>query len=255
MAHTAQADDGSGLPASLATAWGLRERPSKGPRPGLSLERIVDEAVRLAASEGVDAVSMGRVAKGLGASTMSLYRYVGAKDELLILMQEAVTPAPPALDPDADWRTAMADWARAQRQVFLANLWLLRIQVSGPPASPRGVEWMEYGLSALARTPLGEGDKLGVLMLVGGYVRNEAMVMSDIDAAIRQRGHTPDEYLQAYARTLTVLASPERHPGVRKVIESGVLREADGPDTEFDFGLDVVLDGVAALIERRTAGG
>ncbi|SDL09513.1 TetR/AcrR family transcriptional regulator [Streptomyces indicus] len=251
MGHIARADDASGLPASLATAWGLRERPSKGPKPGLSLERIVDEAVRIAASEGVDAVSMGRVAKGLGVSTMSLYRYVGAKDELLILMQEAVTPPPPPLDPEADWRTSMETWCRAQRKVFHANLWLLRIQVSGPPASPRGVEWMEYGLSALAGTPLDEGDKLGVLMMVGGFVRNEATVMSDIDAAIRERGHTPDEYLSAYARTLGVLSTPESHPGVTKVLASGVLDRADGPDTEFDFGLELVLDGVAALIERR----
>jgi hypothetical protein len=66
------------LPASIAAAWGLRERPHKGPKPGLSLNRIIDAAVRLAASQGLDAVSMSRVASELGASTMSLYRYVSA---------------------------------------------------------------------------------------------------------------------------------------------------------------------------------
>ena len=66
------------LPASIAAAWGLRERPHKGPKPGLSLNRIIDAAVRLAASEGLAAVSMSRVASELGASTMSLYRYVSA---------------------------------------------------------------------------------------------------------------------------------------------------------------------------------
>ena len=73
----------TGLPASIEAAWGVRTRPSKGPRPALSLERIVAAAVRVAAGDGLQAVSMGRVASDLGVSTMSLYRYVGAKDELL----------------------------------------------------------------------------------------------------------------------------------------------------------------------------
>ncbi|MFJ5259725.1 TetR/AcrR family transcriptional regulator C-terminal domain-containing protein [Streptomyces sp. NPDC088387] len=247
----AEVDDTSGLPASLATAWGLRERPAKGPKPGLSLERIVAEAVAVAAAEGVEAVSMGRVAKALGVSTMSLYRYVGAKDELYVLMQEAVTPPPPEPLPGESWRTRLEVWARAQRAVFHDNLWMLRIQISGPPASPRWVEWMEHGLTALEDTGLDEGTKLGVLMLVGGFVRNEATVMSDIDAAIRARGQSPDAFLRDYSRRLTALTSPERHPGVTRVLESGALQAADGPDTEFDFGLTLVLDGIGALVERR----
>ncbi|MBC9716629.1 TetR/AcrR family transcriptional regulator [Streptomyces sp. TRM66268-LWL] len=246
----AQADDGTGLPASLATAWGLRERPSRGPKPTLSLDRIVDEAVAIAAADGVEAVSMPRVAKALGVSTMSLYRYVGAKGELLILMQEAATPPAPVLDPAASWRASMERWAREQRKIFYANLWLLRIPLTGPPATPRQVEWMECGLSALADTGLAEEAKLSVLMLVGGYVRNEAAVMSSIDAAIRESGRTPDEHLREYARTLSVLTTPERHPGVTRVLDSGVLQGADGEDDEFEFGLACVLDGVAALIER-----
>ena len=89
----------SGLPASIEAAWGLRERPARGPKPGLSLERIVAAAVELAAAEGLAAVSMSRVARALGSSPMSLYRYVTAKDELLALMVDAAladTPAPPA---------------------------------------------------------------------------------------------------------------------------------------------------------------
>src|SRR6266699_4251110 len=68
----------SGIPDSVAAAWGVRERPHKGPKPALSLPRIVDAAVRVADTEGLDAVSMGRVAAELGAATMSLYRHVSA---------------------------------------------------------------------------------------------------------------------------------------------------------------------------------
>src|ERR1044071_8495408 len=79
-------DSGPVLPSAIESAWGLRERPPKGPRPGMSVPAIVDAAVRVADADGLAAVSMSRVAKELGAATMALYRYVGSKDELLMLM-------------------------------------------------------------------------------------------------------------------------------------------------------------------------
>jgi AcrR family transcriptional regulator len=96
---------GTGLPASIEAAWGIRERPHKGPKPALSLERIVQAAVHIAETEGLGAVSMSRVAAELGGATMSLYRYVTAKDELLALMVDAAYGPPPgAPGPDEGWR-------------------------------------------------------------------------------------------------------------------------------------------------------
>ncbi|HET6860836.1 MAG TPA: TetR/AcrR family transcriptional regulator [Streptomyces sp.] len=249
-------DGGTGLPASIEVAWGLRERPGKGPRPGLSLDAIVGAAVRIAAAEGLAAVSMGRVAKELGASTMSLYRYVAAKDELHTLMVEAALggpPAPPA--PDAGWREALAHWAWAQREVFHRNLWALRIPTSGPPITPNTVAWMDRGLAALAGTALTEGDKISVIMLVGGFVRSEATLMADIGEAIARTGSTPDEVVSRYGRTLARLADPERYPAVARALDSGVMDEADDPDFEFTFGLERLLDGLDALVRRRAEPG
>src|SRR5438876_11870602 len=75
-----------GVPTNVAAAWGVRERPHKGPKPALSLARIVDAGVRIADAEGLDAVSMGRVAAELKAAPMSLYRHGSSKDELIKLM-------------------------------------------------------------------------------------------------------------------------------------------------------------------------
>src|SRR5262249_57886402 len=88
--HSVVTDDNqaSGLPGSIEASWGLRERPTKGPKPGLTIPRLVDAGVGIAREEGLAAVSMARVAKALGASTMALYRYVAAKDELLDLMAD-----------------------------------------------------------------------------------------------------------------------------------------------------------------------
>src|SRR5580658_3820692 len=77
------------LPPGLDLLWGRRERGRRGPKPGLSVDGIVDAAVRIADAEGLEAVSMARVAKELGFTTMSLYRYVASKDELLQLMWNA----------------------------------------------------------------------------------------------------------------------------------------------------------------------
>ncbi|MFG2642316.1 TetR/AcrR family transcriptional regulator [Streptomyces sp. NPDC048370] len=251
------ADDRSGgggtfLPASIEAAWGLRERPSKGPRPGLTLDRIVATAVSVASAEGLDAVSMGRVAKELGVSTMSLYRYVGAKSELYVLMQDVATGAPPApLPPGTDWREGIEHWARTIREVYHRNLWMLRMPLSGPPATPNTVAWWERAMVALEDTGLDEGTKVSVVMLIGGFVRNEALMMADLGAVIGASGQSPEEVLSRYGHTLRRLADPDRFPAVARMLDSGVMEEADEPDYEFRFGLARILDGVALLVEGK----
>lgn len=245
--------DGTGLPASLEAAWGLRERPGKGPKPGLTLDRIVDAAVALAAAEGLGAVSMGRVAKELGASTMSLYRYVGAKDELYVLMVDrAIGAPPPPPVPGTHWREALATWAWEQRAALRRNLWALRVPISGPPVTPNSVAWWEWGLVALSDTGLDEGAKISVILLVSGFVRNEAGLMADLDTAMRATGESPREVMARYGRTLQRLADPVRYPAVARMLASGVMDEPDEPDFEFRFGLDRVLDGVQVLVDRVT---
>ena len=73
---------------SVELLWGQPERPNRGPKPGLSVERIVRVAIEIADAEGLPAVSMQRVASEFGFTTMSLYRYVPGKNELIDLMIE-----------------------------------------------------------------------------------------------------------------------------------------------------------------------
>ncbi|MFF0549216.1 TetR/AcrR family transcriptional regulator [Streptomyces sp. NPDC004311] len=254
--EAAQGDDGgTGLPASLETAWGLRERPGKGPRPTLTLPRIVDAAVALAATEGMEAVSMGRVAKELGVSTMSLYRYVTAKEELYILMADAGvgTPPPPAAGPDAGWRELLSEWAYAQRAVLMANSWILRIPITAPPVSPHQLAWMERGLAALAGTALEEGEKLSTIILIGGLVRNEATMAADMTDAIVKSGASPDQVLGQYVRMLELLTAPDSHPALTRLLGSSAFTGSGEPDFQFRFALGRLLDGLAALIAEREA--
>ncbi len=245
-------DQGTGLPASLEQAWGLRERPHRGPRPGLSLTRIVAAAVRIADADGLAAVSMSRVAAEVGSGPMSLYRYVAAKDELVALMVDAAYgPAPAQREAGEDWRAGLSRWAWSMRAAMTQHPWVLQVPISGLPVRPNEVTWFEAGLACLADTGVREEEKASVLMLMSGYVRNSASIDADIEAAVRRSGLTPDEWMASYARTLCQLADPASFPAITRFAAAGVFERADPPEAEFTFGLERILAGVADLVAER----
>jgi AcrR family transcriptional regulator len=238
------------IPASVAAAWGRRERPARGPKPGLSLERIVAAGVSVAAREGLAAVSMARVAQELDTSTMSLYRYVNAKDELLMLMVDAAVGPPPPIAPGEGWRDALFRWAWSQHERMRQHPWAVRVPIAGPPTTPNQVAWMESALWALRDTGLAEDEKASVLLLLSGYVRSEATLTAELMAA----GFISDEQMMSYSRLLATLTDPERFPALGALLEAGVFDRADPPEKEFGFGLERLLDGVDALISSRGPG-
>jgi AcrR family transcriptional regulator len=244
---------GSVLPDSIAAAWGVRERPHKGPKPALSLERIVAAAVRIADADGLDAVSMGRVAAELGAAAMSLYRHVSGKEELLSLMVDAALgDAPDPLAAGEGWRSGLSRWAWGFRASISRHPWAIRIPLNSLPILPHAVAWFEHALACMQDTQLTEARKASVIMLLSGYVRNVAATESDIAAAMQASGLSPSEWMSAYPRMLTKLTDPQRFPALAAFIAAGVFDAADGPDDEFIFGLDRILDGIEDLIQGRT---
>ena len=226
---------GTGLPARIEAAGGVRERPNMGPRPALSLERV---------------------AADLGVSTMSLYRYVAAKRELLALMADLTFEAPPApRGPEEGWREGLSRWAWTELAVYRRNPWVLRIPISGPPVTPNAIAWLEVGLECLRDTGLEEGEKLSVMLLVTGFVRTQASLQADIAEAQAAGAAAPDpEMMLSYGRVLARLTDPERFPALRAVIAAGVFDEPDDGDYDFVFGLERVLDGIETLIDRRRTG-
>ncbi|HJY70016.1 MAG TPA: TetR/AcrR family transcriptional regulator [Streptosporangiaceae bacterium] len=248
MADAEPQPGGAGLPGSVAAAWGVRERPHKGPKPALSLSRIVAAAVRVADTEGLDAVSMGRVATELGTAPMSLYRHVSSKEELLTLMVDAAWDEAPGTPVAGEgWRAGLARWAWALRAGARRHPWVVRIPLNSLPIMPNEVAWFENALACLADTELTEARKASVIMLLAGYVRNLATTEADIAAAIKASGLAPMEWMAAYPRMLAELTDPRRFPALAKFLAAGVFEMEDGPDDEFIFGLDRILDGVEAL--------
>jgi AcrR family transcriptional regulator len=253
----------AGLPlgAGIAAAWGVRPPAGRGPRPGLTLERIVSAAVAVADAEGLAAVSMNRVAKDLRTGAMSLYRYVESKQELLALMIDAaigeVPPTPRASEAVASpqgetdgWRARLERWARATVQAMRAHPWAANAPIAGPPLAPHAVAWFEDALAALGGTGLTEEEKPSVVLMLSGYVSNHVTVMAQVAESFVAGG---DAAMRGYADTLRALTDPERFPALHAMLAAGVFDRADPPDAEFEFGLQRILDGIAALIASRNS--
>jgi len=209
--------------------------------------------VRVADTEGIDAVIMGRVAASLDTAPMSLYRHVSSKDELVRLMVDAAWgDSPGPLSPGENWRAGLARWAWAMRAALQRHPWAAHLPISGLPIMPREIAWFEDALACLAGTGLTEARKASVIMLLSGYVRNLAATEADITAVVAASGLGTDEWMASYPRMLGQLTDPRRFPALTAFIAAGVFDTADAPDDEFTFGLDRILDGVGVLIERVT---
>jgi AcrR family transcriptional regulator len=236
------------LPAGVQLLWGLRETGRRGPKPSLTRDEIVAAAIEIADAEGLAAVSMARVAEQVGSSTMALYRYVANKDELLLLMSDAGIADPPVLPSGSgpgSWRTGLTAWAHAVREIWMARPWLLQIPVTGPPAGPNNLAWLEAGLGALAGTGLPDAERIDVVMVLSTYLRGEAWLSLDLAAAATG---DPESYTLDYGGAFARLLDPERFPHLAAIVAGGPFGDPGPPDDHHEIGLDIVLDGIARRI-------
>jgi AcrR family transcriptional regulator len=231
------------LPRAIALAWGVAANPTRGPKRELSIERIVDAAIELADEGGLGAVSMSAVATKLGVTPMALYRYVSAKDDLVLLMQERGMGAPPArLAEDADgWRDGLGAWMRAAAALYVDHPWLLDIPITGIGVTPNNLAWMDAGLEALEPLPLSWNDRSSALLAALAQVRFEGIVTRGYgDAA---EADARDD------RLLAQLVTAEALPHVHAAFASGAFSEQPGDVDPFTFGRERVLDGIQALLD------
>ncbi|MCU1439958.1 MAG: TetR/AcrR family transcriptional regulator [Rhodoglobus sp.] len=240
------------LPRGVALAWGIAANPQRGPKRELSIERIVEAAVEIADADGLAAVSMSSVATSLGFTTMSLYRYVTAKDDLILLMQEYGTGLPPATIAEAPtWREGLARWSTETRAVYSAHPWLIDVPILGTPNTPNNLAWMDAALATLHDTPLDPSERLGALLLVTGQTRWEATIERSYAISSQSLGMTPEERDRIDAQVIATLVTPEAFPHLFEVIRAGVFEAQDNP---FEFGLERLLDGLEHYIATRAAG-
>jgi AcrR family transcriptional regulator len=239
------------LPHVLAVGWGIQPAPGRGPRPAMNATGIVAAAMELADADGIAAVSMAKVADRLGFTTMSLYRHISSKEDLLALMFDAAIGAVPPRVRRRGWRNGLTRWAHGVFDSYRRHPWALDIPITGPPALPNQLAWLDWGLTELAATDLEIGEQLSVMLLLSGYVRNVAVLTRDIAGGHERAGSTPASVQADYEALLASLVTPERFPALHAAVHGGLFTDGDPDDLEFEFGLRTILDGVDALIRRR----
>lgn len=224
----------------------------RGRKPTIDAADITRAAIAIADAEGLTAVSMARVAQEMGNATMALYRHVKSKDELLALMADAAFEDPPAL-PDGGWRDKFEVWAKALLAGIRRRPWFLQIPLGGPPSGPRSLAWFDSALGALDDTPLEPAEKVGVVMSLMTFVHGEAWLSVALTQGFE---NDPAQFSRQYAQRLRETVDPRRMPALAKIVASGVfdvdnLVDADDMAAEFDFGLHLFLEGVAAHLGSR----
>jgi AcrR family transcriptional regulator len=250
---------GGGDPTlSMQLLWGTREPPTRGPKPGLELGAIVAAATTLADAQGLGELSMRKVAQELGVGTMSLYRYVPGKAELLDLMLDAaygemlqaegpaatptsdsatptsdsVTSASDSVDPASDsagsgdpaWRTALTRVVQRYRAMYLRHPWILQFAISRPPLGPNVMEAYDRDLRALEGSGLTDLEMDAVISLVAGFVQSTARGAVDVMLAEQRTGLTDRQWWQAHAPLLEKVFDPERYPRATGPAVAGQFR-------------------------------
>ncbi len=231
--------------------WARPRSGGRGPQPSLSVDAIVGAAVALADAEGADAVSMRRIAAELGVGTMSLYRYVETKDDLLDLMTDQVMGEDgPGDPPTGDWREDLRAVAVGYRRLMLRHPWLLPIAASRPPMGPNSLRRTEHLLGVMDGLGLEIDAMSGLAGTVIGFVRGVVLTEIADTEATRRTGLDEDGYRRSAGPYLKDVLAAGQHPLLARFV---ALAEHDpDPDQVFRWGLERVLDGVAAgLVQLR----
>lgn len=230
------------VPSSVWT----RPRPEPRRRaPGV--DQYVAAALAVADAEGLAAVSMRRVAGDLGSGTASLYRYITNRDELVDLMIDAAQGEDPLPESTQDWRAALGAVAHAMRATLLRHPWLAGELTGRPALGPNSLRRSESTLrAAVALTPdiTLASQALGA---VYAYVLGSVAAQQARRRAEQRTGLTEEEWQRSVGPYIREVIAAGEHPMLaRRVLEAEEL----DPDVEFAFGLDCVLDGLAARLGR-----
>ncbi|WP_394828034.1 TetR/AcrR family transcriptional regulator [Pendulispora albinea] len=238
---------------SKAPIWTVAAPGSRKPR--LTREQIAKTALEIADSEGFEALSMRRVAEELGAGTMTLYYYVRTKEDLLALVEDALTgetveacaPLPKA------WRPAIRKLANATRATYVRHAWALRA-LTGLRFGPNALRHIEQSLQAVAGMDLSLGDKHAILSVVDDYVFGHCASL------VRRRSQSQFDRKTAKALSGAIHRYLDEgdYPHLRAMIGDGDPLDAFvknssflTEDDHFDIGLDALLDGLAKRFKLK----
>jgi len=242
---------------SLDLLWGRQEAGRRGPKARFTADDVVAAAIAIADAEGLAALSMRRVADALGVSPMSLYTYVPSKAELMDLMFDRALGA--TADPDdsvVGWRARLAFIARQRWALVELHPWFLDLALHRPPLGPNVLRKVDVMLGALGATGLHEEEMALVAEALQNYVTGAQQSARDARDAEAQSGLTDAQWIDLLRPQLEQHVDAEAYPALARRKAAGRPGRAVSQDertARFEFGLERVLDGLEAYIDKRHA--
>jgi AcrR family transcriptional regulator len=225
--------------------WSRIERGGRGPAPSLTHDRIAEVAVEIADAEGLEALSMRKIAARLGAGTMSLYRYVQSKDDLLELMVDRTFEAAHSVRVTGDWRADIAEIARCQRRVQRAHPWLAGSSAR-PTFGPNMLAMVEKALGAVADLGLDIDGMLDLWLTVSTFVDGYVQAELAEQHAVRRSELTQQQWRDRVRPYVMGLVESGKYPQFTRLVKDA--EDFPDPDVTFERRLGYVLDGLESLI-------
>lgn len=216
--------------------------PRRAGQPPLTLERIVTTALGLIDDDGLDALSMRRLGRELGVDPMAVYHHVRGREALVRAVVQHVFAAMPPPAVDGPWDERVRQWARTYRSLAETHPNLVLPIVSDPAAvSVAAVRINETLYAALEASGLAPREVLRGADLIIDYINGYALAFA--------AGPVPPDAAATFQAELD--ARPPEEVAVQRRLrdQASADGEAEGRDG-FDFGLDVILVGLAALLDR-----
>jgi AcrR family transcriptional regulator len=249
------------MASGIDTVWTRDEEQAAGPQP-LSRATIVAAAIEIADAEGIEAVSIRRLATKLGARPMSLYSHIERKGDLIDLMVDEVMGGSilPGPVPSDDWRDDLRRIAQRTRENTRAHPWMIAAAFRRPFIGPNALGHIDQSLAAVSSLPLAPERKRAALLAIDtytlGFVRWELKSMRNgkgpagACAGIDDGGPSGAE-IDAYIATQVASGKyPHLHElGGKKNMSLGVKAEA------FETGLNWLIAGIEAEVGALTESG
>jgi DNA-binding transcriptional regulator YhcF (GntR family) len=219
--------------------------------PGPDRDLVVSTAVTIADAEGLSGLSMRRLAGELGIATMSVYRHVADKEELVLLMMDKVMAAnpPPSLSPEKDgWRACVEALARLQWSMYRRHIWLAQaVSFTRPLLAPHAMAHTDWTMRALDGRGLDPNTQFRAAVMVANYVRGTAVNLEAEAQAEQETGLTDAQWMQAQQGRIAAVLAGGRLPMMARFMAADD-REF-GLDSLLEFGLQRLLDGLAPLLD------
>lgn len=225
---------------------------SRGPKPAFSRDKIAATAIKIADAEGIEAVSMRRIAAEMGSGTASLYRYITNKDELLDLMVDAMLPEFTLSKPSGDLRMDLRAIVSRGRKMILAHPWMISISTYRSSLGPNTLRWLELILGLLDGHGLDIDEMLVVSNTLFNFAKGYAAGEIAEQEASKRSGLSREQWMTSRAHHTQAILKTGKYPMFARVVKDArAPHDPYAAERGFYLGLDHILDG----IELRISGG